>query len=360
MAIYKFRDKWRAELNVKGRRLATRTFNRKLEAEVWLAEQKSAHNGCREDIVVGATLEDAVKRFESFHLPTLSKSSQARYQTEIDRRIRPYFRYTRLDRITQTAIESFKSDLGRCLKPKAANLVLSLLQNILGKAVKYGLVASVPKVAPFRLSKRDYQWWDNREHIERFLAVARSQRYYLAFLVALETGLRPAEILALSADDVDLARGTIRVWRQWHEVRQEYDDLKDRDPRTVTFNPGGELARVLAETISQRPTGPLVVTRTGMHQRKTELHTILQSLCKKADVPRISFRGLRHTFASWYMRQHDDVWALMALMGHADTRTTMIYAHHSRSRLLKPLGLDGIPHKSHTLRVVGGATSRKN
>ena len=61
------------------------------------------------------------------------------------------------------------------------------------------------------------------------------------------------------------------------------------------------------------------------------------NIVKKARVPKIRFHDLRHTFASWYMIEIDEIWALKSILGHCDIRTTQRYAHHSKSRKRKTL-----------------------
>ena len=62
-----------------------------------------------------------------------------------------------------------------------------------------------------------------------------------------------------------------------------------------------------------------------------------KNIARKAHIPIISFHGLRHTFASWYMIEIDEIWALKSILGHSDIRTTQRYAHHSASRRRKTL-----------------------
>lgn len=41
----------------------------------------------------------------------------------------------------------------------------------------------------------------------------------------------------------------------------------------------------------------------------------------------IHFYSLRHTFASWWVQRRGDLYRLKEVMGHADLKTTMKYAH---------------------------------
>ena len=43
--------------------------------------------------------------------------------------------------------------------------------------------------------------------------------------------------------------------------------------------------------------------------------------------PKLTFHCLRHTFASWLVRKGVSIYEVSKLLGHADIKTTQIYAH---------------------------------
>ena len=62
----------------------------------------------------------------------------------------------------------------------------------------------------------------------------------------------------------------------------------------------------------------------------------------------ISFHSLRHTFASWWVQRGGDLYRLKEVLGHADIKTTMKYAHLRPESLLEEaerlFGSEGIGH----------------
>jgi len=62
------------------------------------------------------------------------------------------------------------------------------------------------------------------EHkVAELLNAVEGTRLYLPVLLAVTTGMRRGEILALCWDDVDLVRGTISVVRAWDEGPSHYE-----------------------------------------------------------------------------------------------------------------------------------------
>lgn len=273
------------------------------------------------------------QRFEALHLPTIAKGTKRRYRLDIDRRIRPTFDDRPLQRIAQLEVESFRAELVRELSPKSVNNCISLLALMFRKAVEWGMLDKSPvTIRNLKLPEVTYSWWESRTYVTSFLAAARRTEYYAAYLLALECGLRLGEIVGLSKKDVDLKKCRIHIHRQWLEAEGCLGPTKGGRQRFVNFSRDSHLKRALAEAMLKSPDKEAIfVTSTGRRIRATKLRTkIFHRLIRESDVPRIRFHDLRHTFASWYMLEHDDIWGLKRVLGHRDIKTTQRYAHLSK------------------------------
>ena len=76
-------------------------------------------------------------------------------------------------------------------------------------AYKRGIIDKVPEVEWLKSSKPEFDFF-TFEEAERLLAAADGE-WRTAILVALRTGMRHGEILALRWEDVDLVAGRINV-----------------------------------------------------------------------------------------------------------------------------------------------------
>jgi integrase len=131
----------------------------------------------------------------------------------------------------------------------------------------------------------------------------------------LETGMRPVEVRALRVEDVHLTGD-----QAWLHVRQSKTEASRRD----LFSLSGKAVEVLRKRIEMAENGILFFeTRGHVDNRHVD---VLKT------IPHIKpFRiyDLRHTFATRQVECGTDLPTLSALLGHANIKETMRYAHPS-------------------------------
>lgn len=146
-------------------------------------------------------------------------------------------------------------------------------------------------------------------------------RAQIAILVG--SGLRVGELARLRLDDLDSARGTLRVrggkgskdrytlyGRATAEAVRDY--VADRRPATWLF-PG------------QQP---------GRHVNTRTIQKVLTSTGQRAGIAkRLTPHVLRHTFATHLLEAGVDLRIIQELLGHESPETTMIYTHVARAQL---------------------------
>jgi integrase len=90
----------------------------------------------------------------------------------------------------------------------------TLINDSLKKAERWGLIPKNPAslVDRPKAVKKEIKVW-NLEEVKTFLKCAKkhNSRYYIAFLLALTTGMRQGEILGLRWKDVDFENGCVRI-----------------------------------------------------------------------------------------------------------------------------------------------------
>ena len=167
------------------------------------------------------TVAEFLQQWLEYKSSQIRPSSLRSYESHIRHHIVPYIGHIKISKLGPMIIQKFYLDLqkgprndGRAgnLSSNSVRYAHVILHEALEQAVRWGLISRnvCDLVDPPRPQKTDIQVWDI-EDINRFLEVARSSRYYIAFLLAIMTGLRKGEILGLRWRDVDFATKLITV-----------------------------------------------------------------------------------------------------------------------------------------------------
>lgn len=246
----------------------------------------------------------------------------------------------KLDAVTYAVIEDFKVALGktpvvnaeklakraendntlRTLSPKTINNCLTVLRRMLVIAYKRGLIDKVPEVEWLKTAKPEFDFFDFDE-AERLVNGADGE-WRTMILVALRTGMRQGELLALRWEDVDLVAGRITV-RQ-NVVWGHIGTPKSGKDREIPL--GDEVRDALKKHRHLR--GPLVFCRDdGAMMNSGEIKWPLWRACKRAGLRRVGWHVMRHSFASHLVMRGAPIKAVQELLGHATIMMTMRYAH---------------------------------
>jgi site-specific recombinase XerD len=138
--------------------------------------------------------------------------------------------------------------------------------------------------------------------------------------VAVCTGLRRGELVALQWADVDLTRRSIHV-RHRGDFR-----TKGNAERRVPIR--GDAEEVLGRMHEPGITGPVFVDRNGDPIRPDRVSKRFKAMARKAGLDeRIHFHSLRHTTGSWLSMRGVPLRHIQAILGHSTTSVTEMYSH---------------------------------
>jgi integrase len=226
-----------------------------------------------------------------------------------------------LSAVNEGAIDTFAASLGqKDLAPKTIANVLTTLGTVLRAAVSWGALTRCPRIVKPRVPAPSTAYYTSAES-HRLLHAVRGTDAYAILLLALHTGVRAGELLAVRWDDVDFAQRHVTVRRS--RTRDLEGPPKSGRERVIPMS--ADLVGVFA---GLTPRGDRIFSKTdGTPLRLGDLHHALDLACERAGVRRLRFHDLRHTFASQLAAAGAPLTYVQAWLGHADLRMLLRYVH---------------------------------
>lgn len=280
---------------------------------------------------------DARLRANAFILPALGDIEAAELTTDrLERwhanlaKMAPRLRTRPGDKQKHGAI--VHDDDGRRRRQASANRVLTILKAALNRAWRRGKISSNAawaRVEPF-------------ENVDaarvRYLSVVEARRLINAcdpdfrplVEAALQTGARYGELIRLQVHDFNRDAGTVAV-------RQS----KSGKPRHVVLTDEG--AALFQQLAAGRAGNAVLIPRAdGSPWHPSHQARPMRAACERAKIaPRISFHGLRHTWASLATMNGVPLIVVARNLGHADTRMVeKHYAHLAPSHIADAIRKD--------------------
>jgi integrase len=231
-------------------------------------------------------------------------------------------------RVTET------SKRGRVVSPATVNRELAMLRHLLRLVEEWGYITKAPRIRMGRESEGRLRWLTPGEAGRLLHACRESRSKPLAAIVtvALNTGARKAEILSLTWDRVDFARGVLR-----------FDKTKSGRRREVPMN--GAVYDALSAVQGVRQ-GPVFCRRDGAAWGN--IRTAFEGAVEVAGLDNLVFHDLRHTCASWLVQRGRSLKEVQELLGHQTIAMTMRYSHLSPDRLREAVAALDAPMFSTT------------
>jgi integrase len=238
---------------------------------------------------------------------------------------------------------------GGKLSRRSIQIFRTVLRASLRDAVEEGLLPRSPAARvpmPREVTRptraREVEAWTDEE-VTRFLSVSNGHRWAAVWRLAVLYGPRRSELLALRWDDIDVEARTVTIdeglvglidgvaWTEGKTARSRR--MIPVDERTARL-----FAQRRVEQLEERLlAGPLwegldlvVTTRTGGFVLPRNFDHTLARLVARAEVPKLSSHGLRHTAATHMVREARDVGELRAVadvLGHSPDMLMKVYAH---------------------------------
>ena len=230
-----------------------------------------------------------------------------------------------------------KQRLGQVSAFTVAN-ELTVLRHMLRLARKWGYLDRVPDVEQPKRPEGRQRSLEEAEITRLLEACRRSRNPYLAAIVtvALNTGMRKAEILGLEWERINVSTSTITL-----------DQTQSGKPRGVPVNRSVYDALTALEPDAEQRAG-LLFRRSGT-RAWGQIRTAFTTALDRAGIKGFRFHDLRHTAASHMVMRGASLKDVQEILGHADLKMTLRYSHLSPAHLRATVDrLDGLTPAAST------------
>ena len=227
------------------------------------------------------------------------------------------------------------------LSAQTTKHVHRLLSQALKQAVKWKYITSNPaddaRVPTVPRKERKTLTVDQTLDL---LESMRGHRYFIPTMIAVFTGLRRGEVLALKWKSLDLENGVLTVRESLEQTRQ---GLRYKTPKNGRTRPVALSGSLVAELRSHRTQQALDLLRKGIRQtgetliscrpdgselNPEDLSRRFPEVVKRMGLPRITFHELRHTHATQLLEAGVHMKITSERLGHSDIGITMnLYSH---------------------------------
>ena len=285
------------------------------------------------------------KWIETAAKPKLRAKTHRDYEALLKRYVRPALGTHSVSKIEPLDIQALYTNmLERGLSARTVRFTHAVLRASLHQAVKWRLIPINPaeSVDLPRQAKGEIRVLPPQQ-ARAFLEAAKQDRYYVLFALALTTGMRPSEYLALKWLDIDCKKGTVSVTRTLEPIKgggwQFADTKRARSRRMVKLQDW-----VLELLKKQRSAAPEEVTRSeapaaaadlvftntngnALNERNLVLRNF-RNILDRAKLPRIRLYDLRHTAATLALSAGVPAKVVSEQLGHASVAFTLdTYSH---------------------------------
>lgn len=318
--------KWRARWTDHSGRRPSAHFELKRDAvrhhKIQVAETERIRAGLELAPPVDRTFSDLSDWWLEHRVPQMGAASTQR--SMIRKHLRPFFGGALLRNITAADADRFVATR-RKLKPKTINNLLTCLISMLNHAVAMDWLLRAPKIRKLRAPEADFQHLNSMDEVWALVAAAEppDEEDGLAelFATACLTGMRAGELAGLRWSRVSFDRRLITVAASYDKA------TKSRRIRHVPIV-DALLPRLRAWRL--RNGNALVFPNQAGHMHQPCARVFQESYHRclsRADLPRMTFHSLRHTFAALFVTSGGNLFSLQKILGHSTPQMTMRYAH---------------------------------
>ena len=285
------------------------------------------------------TFESIAEDYLFSNKQRLASSTYKRYEG-IVKALNQYFAQYVVRDIEPYVVDQYiKTLIRKGYKPNTIAKYRVVLAQIFSYAQELKIIDSIPipKIKGLGSDSFSFQVWDSKE-VNDFLLCIQDSPLYLPVYIAVHTGMRLGEVLALKWSAIDFNKQQLTV-RYALDINGKLKTTKTKQSRRpILLTPS--MAATLKEAYHRQKVDKLRFG-TSYHQNdfvctfedgqpisRNYVSTTFRRKVKQYKMPVIRFHDLRHTFATIALSNNVHVKVVQEILGHASSRTTLdVYSH---------------------------------
>ena len=281
---------------------------------------------------------------EEVHKANVRVSTYKRYQNLLRLHFLPVLGRYQLGKLSPQHIQAlYAQKLKEGLSPRTIRFLHAVLHKAFDHAVRLNYLSrNLCDVVELPRSEKYEHHSLTQEQIQQFLSCVEGHPLEALFVLALVTGMRRGELLALKWKDVNFAESILQVQRSLIEVRGE--SIRESEPKTAHGRRSIYLIPLAIDALKQHRARQLETrlqhadiwqeqdyifcTSHGSPFHVTYIVNTFRTLLKKASLPRIRFHDMRHSAATLLLSMGIHPKVVQEILGHSNIRITMdVYSH---------------------------------
>lgn len=279
------------------------------------------------------SLKDYITKFYDTHVKGNVAESTYIMQWGIARNyIIPYLGKYKVDKLTDEHIETAIAKMQRdgIKKPVIKN-ALSVLRKTLRFAQKKRIILENPMTlvnVPTYKPLRKKVW--SIDDVNLFLEVTKSSKLYILYVLALSTGARRGELLALTWDDIDLDKGTVTISKsvKYSGISKLHVSTTKTENSLRTINiPEKTIIELRKHKENQMEGVNIVADNLGQYFNPNEASRHFLKDCARYKMPKIRFHDMRHTHATILLQNKINPNVVAERLGDTVEMVLKTYAH---------------------------------
>jgi len=260
------------------------------------------------------------------------ESTLMKYREAFKQYIEPYFGAKRLDEIKRRHVKAFIGNLkSRGLSVSRTKVIKAVLSGIYENAIEDEIISLNPCQGTTKYCGKDGKIsidpltaTEVQEMIEK--AAGLKIELSTAYMVAVRTGIRLGELLALEWSDIDWNKRIIEVSKTYDYRLKKTRLPKNKKTRTVDLTPA--TVEALRNLRNQRRVASIAGLVFVNGRGKRLIYNFLQRKLKEVSPRPIRFHDLRHTYATLRIAKGDNIVDVSKQLGHSRVSMTLDkYAH---------------------------------